>query len=92
MFHVKQSDMNRYTIKNNSDYILINETQIDSAINQLGRYEDQIETMIKEVEELSNKMELLRNQNIEKSVQFRQLFSKRYILKETLRMFIKEDD
>lgn len=92
MFHVKQSDMNRFTKKNDSGYTVIDKTQFDSAINQLGLYEDQLESMTKEVEELSNKMELLRSQNKEKSVQFRQLFSQRYILKETLRLFMKEDD
>ena len=71
--------MKRYTAKTDSGWTLAEEDTLPQALERLAKYEDLLSSLEHEQSELSQKLEELRGQGKNKTVQFKELMAQKLV-------------
>lgn len=65
--------MDKLTKEINGKYLLIDEANLELAVEKLGRYENLYEVITKQQEDITKQLETLKNEGKEKTARFREL-------------------
>ena len=71
--------MERYTQRREETWVLAEGTELSRALERLGRCEDLLSDLEREQTELSQKLEELRVQGKNKTVQFKELMARKLV-------------
>ena len=81
--------MERYTTQNDGVWVLAEDSLLPQALDRLGRCEDLLADLEREQGELSQKLEALKLQGKQKTVQFRELMAQK-LVSQQLRLRLKQ--